>query len=93
MKKKYSHLIICVIIILLLFVSPPVMFVKGIPVLGKSTEKFKGAMEHYADYDNNFPNNRQYYAADFEHFYFVNLRFWERIEIEQLEYYQQEVVF
>lgn len=58
---------------IVVYVSPPIMFVKGAPILGNKCSSYKEKI-----------GKKIYYATDFEYFYILNLKFWEKLEIERL---------
>ena len=62
------------------------MFAHGLPILGKKSEKSENNFDHLGD-SSDFTSRKVYYTIDFNHFYFVNLRFLENLEIKQLQYY------
>ena len=87
MKKKNFIFITCLLIFIFITIfSPPIMFAHGLPILGKKSEKSENNFDHLGD-GSDFTSRKVYYTTDFDHFYFVNLRFWENLEIEQLQYY------
>ena len=87
MKKKNFIFITCLLIFIFITIfSPPIMFAHGLPILGKKSEKSENNFDHLGD-GSDFTSRKVYYTTDFEHFYFVNLRFWKTLEIEQLQYY------
>lgn len=89
MKKKKKIIIGVVVILCLIAVyAPPIMFAHGAPILGEHTEGVKTPEEHLADRYENFVSNRKYSSVDFEHYYVLNLRFWQKLKIEQVEYYK-----
>lgn len=89
MKKKKEIMIgILIILCLIVIYAPPIMIAHGAPTLEKHTEGLKTPEEHLADRDKNFVNNHEYSAVNFEHYYVLNLRFWQKLKIEQVEYYK-----
>ena len=87
MKKKNFIFITCLLIFIFITIfSPPIMFAHGLPILGKNSEKSENNFDHLGD-GSDFTSRKVYYTTDFDHFYFVNLRFWENLDIEQLQYY------
>lgn len=80
----------CIVVIIYSFLfTPPIMIAKGAIILGSYTNTLDNPMVHLAEEDLNFPNRRLHYTTDFDYFYFLNFRFWEKLEIHQVEYVQQ----
>lgn len=84
-RKKI--IVICVIlIILILLLLPPVMICKGGIVLGKRTENFDNAENHIYTAEQMSNMAAPHTTSDFDYFFFVNFRFWENIEITQIQF-------
>lgn len=62
------------------------MFAKGLPIFGKKSVRSENNFDHLGDCSD-FTSRKVYYTTDFDYFYFINLRFWENLGIEQLQYY------
>lgn len=86
MKKKYFAIPILLLLCALIIFTPPVMLAKGLPIFGKKSVRSENNFDHLGD-GSDFTSRKVYYTTDFDYFYFINLRFWENLEIEQLQYY------
>ncbi len=90
MKKKKGKLIggavILVIFVYLFFFSPPVMISKGGIELGYYDKNFENPYAHLGEQYLSSQNQSLHNTGDFEHFYFLNFKFWEDLEIHQAEY-------
>ena len=74
MKKRKVRILVAIILMgIVVYVSPPIMFVKGAPILGNKCSSYNEKI-----------GKKIYYATDFENFYILNLKFWEKLEIERL---------
>ena len=86
MKKKYFAIPILLLLCALIIFTPPVMFAKGLPIFGKKSVRSENNFDHLGD-GSDFTSRKVYYTTDFDYFYFINLRFWENLGIEQWQYY------
>lgn len=90
MKIKKGKLIggavVLAALVSLFFFAPPVMVSRGGIDLGYYDENFENPYAHLADDALAFENRNVHDTSDFEHFYFLNFKFWEELEIRQAEY-------
>lgn len=87
-------LIIAVAIVILIYCLPPVMFCKDGIVLGQKTADFSEPYVHASQPEGGFPFGKIHYTTDFDNFYVINLKFWEKLKISQAIYLQnnEEIV-
>lgn len=85
-KKLILIAVIVIAIICVLFFAPPIMIAKGLPILGKNTEDFSNPWDHIDEQKTQQPYVRAHSSSDFNNFYFLNLKFWEKLDIQQVEY-------
>ncbi|MDD3401857.1 MAG: hypothetical protein PHQ72_00685 [Hespellia sp.] len=86
MDKKRRIVKISVIIILLLvlvWALPPIMIAQGVPRLGKVSEDVK---THLQREEQNFANRQVIGEINPTRIYFFNIRFWEQLEIKEVEF-------
>ena len=75
-KKNIISIVILLCIVLILYFTPPIMLADGWIEFGSRADSFE---THMLDEYNNFPFRREASNSDFDNFYFINLRIWEKI--------------
>lgn len=70
----------------LLLFTPPFLMCKGGFARGISVDNFDNPWEMAHVKGWGTPDEHVHDTTEFEHFYFVNFRFWEKLEIHQVEY-------
>lgn len=86
LKKNYRKLVFCVLLIIGIyyFLSfPPILICKGGIEIGNSTESINNTIEQASASD--FFNRHYHKSCSFDYFYFINLKFWQDINIKQLD--------
>ena len=84
--KLMGGAIILVLLVYLFFFSPPIMVAKGGFEFGYYEENVENPYAHLGEQSMHFENRSLHSTGDFEHFYFLNFKFWEKLEIHQAEY-------
>lgn len=90
LKRKKGKLIagaiVLILFVYLFFFSPPIMISKGGIELGYYDENFENPYAHLGEKYLSSGDPDRHSTGDFKHFYFLNFRFWEDLEIQQAEY-------
>ncbi|RGF07456.1 hypothetical protein DW256_04150 [Ruminococcus sp. AM22-14LB] len=82
-KKNIISIVILLCIVLILYFTPPIMLAAGWIEFGSRADSFE---THILDEYNNFPFRREASNSDFDNFYFINLRIWEKMSITRIVY-------
>ena len=75
------------VLFLILYFTPPIMFVNGWIEFGSKADSPE---MHMLDEYNNFPFRREADNSDIDNFYFINLRIWEKMTVTQILYENDE---
>ena len=82
-KKNIISIVILLCIVLILYFTPPIMLADGWIEFGTRADSFE---THMLNEYNNFPFRREASNSDFDNFYFINLRIWEKMSITRIVY-------
>nr|WP_296957445.1 hypothetical protein [uncultured Mediterraneibacter sp.] len=86
-KKDIISVVILLCIFLILYFTPPIMFVNGWIEFGSKADSQE---MHMLDEYNNFPFRREADNSEADNFYFINLRIWEKMTVTQILYENDE---
>ena len=76
-------IVILLCIVLILYFTPPIMLADGWIEFGSRADSFE---THMLNEYNNFAFRREASNSDFDNFYLINLRSWEKMSITRIVY-------
>lgn len=82
---KKTAIIAFVLIIAVILLAPPIMFVNFIPCFGQKVDNLDDPGEHLLEAMSSLERRPSFDFSNTKKLYVVNLKFWEQLDLEQVE--------